>query len=122
MEKNSASWVPLLSTFLGGLLAILGGTIASTHQAKLANSVEQERVVREKLEQTYLLLLQSEDWALAEVWDVERTRDLPATVPNADKRHRDPTPEALMLIRLYSPELKKQANELEKAHRDFRSI
>lgn len=115
MDKKWESWIPLLSTFLGGFLAILGGTFASGYQASITHEIEHERLVREKVDKAYLLLLQAEDWGLSQL------QVSAAAGSAARKEVADTTREALMLVRLYAPELKREATQLEMAHRDFKA-
>lgn len=57
----------LLSTVVGGLLAITGGFLATSFSQRMAEQAEKRKVVREKLEELYTLSNNIQEWVKVQV-------------------------------------------------------
>ncbi len=52
----------ILSTLLGGMLAIAGGFLATGFSQRAAEKTEKRKIAREKTEELYLLSNQVQEW------------------------------------------------------------
>lgn len=104
----------LLSTVVGGLLAITGGFLATDFSQRMAEKAEKHKLTHERIEELYTLSNQVQEWVKVQILracDVEGTKlhrkapgwffDVVKTEPNC------PIEKMEMLICLYLPSLVK---------------
>ncbi len=105
----------LLGTVLGGVLAIVGGFVASLFSQRLARDEEKRTVIREKSEEIYKLANQAADWSSEQsAIVVARTKgkDTGTGTPFQLENRAD---DIVMLVRLYIPALAVDAEALRSA-------
>jgi hypothetical protein len=102
----------LLGTILGGVLAIVGGFVASLFSQRLARDEEKRTVIREKSEKIYKLANHAADWSAEQraiVVARSRGKDTGTGTP-FESEHR--SGDIVMLVRLYIPALARDAEAL----------
>lgn len=104
----------LLSTVIGGLLAITGGFLATTFSQRMADKAEKHKLTRARIEELYTLSNQVKEWVkvqLLRACDVEEIklhRKVPGWFFDAVKTELDcPIEKIEMLVCLYLPSLVK---------------
>jgi hypothetical protein len=104
----------LLSTVVGGLLAITGGFLATSFSQRMAGKAEKRKLTRERVEELYALANQVKEWVkvqLLRACDVEEIklhRKTPGWFFDAVKTEPDcPIEKMEMLVYLYLPSLVK---------------
>ncbi len=104
----------LLSTVVGGLLAITGGFLATSFSQRMAGKAEKRKLTRERIEELYTLSNQVKEWVkvqLLRACDVEEIklhRKTPGWFFDAVKTEPDCQIEKMeMLVYLYLPSLVK---------------
>ncbi len=105
----------LLATALGGVLAIMGGFLATTISQRMAEKAEKRKLSREKIEELYLLAKQMEKWVKSKLLRACEVEDVtlhynkaPAWMYNTVNTDEScPIEKMDMLISLYLPMLKK---------------
>lgn len=88
--------VPLLSTLIGGVLAVGGGFVASYYLQAASRRLDRNQIIREKLEEAYLLTLQLNAWLQSQMG----TMIVPSSKDN--KEIESPTGKLVMLTRCYN--------------------
>jgi len=110
MSEQVATTV--LGTVLGGLLAIVGGFLASMFSQRLARDEEKRTVVREKCEKVYKFTTEVKDWSAEQraiVVARSSGKDAGTGTPfQLENRASD----VVMLVRLYMPALVADAEAL----------
>lgn len=87
--------IPLISTLLGGFLAVTGGFFANYFMQKLTKSYDRKQLIRDKLEQAYLLTIQLENWLQSQMSDVMFIKD------NKKEKISNPSNHIFMLVKCY---------------------
>jgi hypothetical protein len=134
----------LLSTVVGGLLAIIGGFFATTLSQRMAEKAEKRKLTHEKTEELYMLAKQMQKWVKSQllracVVEEVKLHYKKAPVWMYDKVNTEescPLEKMEMLVGLYLPILKKTFSsyyssvfaiqrldtELQNSHFDRRSL
>ena len=101
--------LPLISTIVGGLIAIAGVFIANLISQKFTRSNDRKNLIREKLEEAYRLTIQLDQWFQTKMEMVIRcSEDKNAQIDN-------PIDQIIMLLKCYSPEDTEIADKLAKS-------
>lgn len=99
---------PALSALAGGLVVILGNIVIHNLQKDTKNTA----FIKEQIERTYLLSLESIEWLKKQQVEISCYLDnnVPIKIQNKEQRSN----EIRMLIKLYFPELSHHCDELDK--------
>ena len=107
--------IPLISTVVGGFLAVTGGFFASYFMQKLNKSHDKKQLIRDKLEQAYLLTIQLENWLQSQMSDMLFIKD------NETEKISNPSNHIFMLVKCYGETKSSQlADQLSTSLENFR--
>ena len=99
-------FLPLIQVLIGGLLTVVGGFTASYFLQSVARKVDKKKLIREKLEQVYILTIQTSEWIKSEM------RQTVAPIEKEKTAEKNPVDQIEMLIILYEPSLKNPMQDL----------
>ena len=110
MDKD---YIPLLSVIVGGLLSTLGGFFANFTLQSKSRDAERRKLIREKLEEAYLLSHEVIDWIQKQMKEM-------ATQASGDDSHC-PIERVVMLVKFYEPKLTPVVTEFAGNVQNFKS-
>jgi hypothetical protein len=108
--------VPVLAALAGGLLTFLG---VAFQQAR-ARTTDRRKLLREKIEEIYVLSNQLDDWVLYQMHDMTRLQTGIGTDDPKEQEPSNPMPRLLMLTKIYAPKLSTAASDLDKTANSIR--
>ena len=112
--NNTASYLPLLSTLLGGLLAISGGIVSGILIQKYSTKRESDKLLREKCEEIYKMILLL-DHQTKFFFNAMMDKDIDSNPPQEVNLRQYEYKQLEMLVNLYFPAANTELNEYVKA-------
>jgi hypothetical protein len=103
--------VPVLAAIAGGLLTFMGTTAQQTR----ARAADRRGLLREKIEEIYILSNKLDEYVLFRMHDMTRTQIGLSEEKETSPEPENPMPRLLMLTKIYASKLSGAACELDEA-------
>ncbi len=116
----SSEWIPVVSAVVGGLLTVVGGFLGNFFLQSIARQADKRKVMRDELEQIYLLSQQVVDWAVKEMQAITKGY-IGGNFDDSSQREDSQIDKLLMLVRFYQPQLLPDAQKLADIVKEFQS-